>query len=189
MSQQYIFTIEGLTRIYEQKEVLHNIWLSFFPGAKIGVLGANGSGKSTLLRIMAGEDQDFLGEAPPAEGIRIGHLSQEPQLDASKDVRGNVETAVAPIRAMLTEFEAVSMKFAEPMADDEMNRLLEQQGELQHRIEAIGAWELDRKIDIAMDALRLPPGDADVTTLSGGEQRRVALCRVLLEQPDLLLLD
>ena len=153
------------------------------------MLGANGAGKSSLLRIMAGVDHDFIGEARPADGIRIGYLPQEPALDPAKDVRGNVDEAVASIRALLTEFDAVSMKFAEPMDDAAMNKLLEYQGDLQTKIDASGAWELDRKIDIAMDALRLPPGDADVTTLSGGEKRRVALCRVLLEQPDLLLLD
>jgi len=153
------------------------------------VLGSNGAGKSSLLKIMAGVDHDFLGEARPADGIRIGFLPQEPALDPSKDVRGNVEEAVAPIRALLTEFEQISMKFTDPMSDDEMNALLEKQGDLQTRIDALGAWELDRKLDIAMDALRLPPGDGDVTKLSGGERRRVALCRVLLEQPDLLLLD
>jgi ATP-binding cassette ChvD family protein len=171
------------------REILKGIYLAFFPGAKIGVLGANGSGKSTLLRIMAGVDKDFQGDARPADATRIGYLAQEPQLDPGKDVRGNVELAVAASRTLLSEFEAVSAKFAEPMDDDEMNRLLEKQGTLQERIEAGGLWDLDRKIDIAMDALRLPPGEADVATLSGGERRRVALCRVLLEQPDLLLLD
>jgi ATP-binding cassette ChvD family protein len=189
-SYQYIFTMQDLRKVVPpSREVLKGIYLSFFPGAKIGVLGANGAGKSSLLRIMAGVDQDFIGEARPADGIRIGYLSQEPSLDPAKDVRGNVEQAVQPIRDLLTEFEAVSLKFAEPMDDEAMNRLLEHQGDLQTRIDAVGAWELDRKIDIAMDALRLPPGDADVTNLSGGEKRRVALCRVLLEQPDLLLLD
>jgi len=187
---QYIFTMQDLRKVVPpSREVLKGIYLSFFPGAKIGVLGANGAGKSSLLRIMAGVDHDFQGEARPAEGIRIGYLPQEPVLDPAKDVRGNVDEAVASIRALLTEFEAVSMKFAEPMDDDAMNRLLDYQGDLQAKIDATGAWELDRKIDIAMDALRLPPGEANVTTLSGGEKRRVALCRVLLEQPDLLLLD
>ncbi len=189
-SYQYIFTMQDLRKVVPpSREILKGIYLSFFPGAKIGVLGANGAGKSSLLRIMAGVDHDFQGEARPADGIRIGYLSQEPALDPAKDVRGNVDEAVASIRALLTEFEAVSMKFAEPMSDEAMNKLLEYQGDLQTRIDTAGAWEIDRRIDIAMDALRLPPGDADVTTLSGGETRRVALCRVLLEQPDLLLLD
>ena len=189
-SYQYIFTMQDLRKVVPpSREVLKGIYLSFFPGAKIGVLGANGAGKSSLLRIMAGVDHDFIGEARPADGIRIGYLPQEPGLDPAKDVRGNVETAIQPIRDLLTEFETVSMKFAEPMDDVAMNKLLEYQGDLQTKIDAVGAWELDRKIDIAMDALRLPPGDADVTNLSGGEKRRVALCRVLLEQPDLLLLD
>ena len=187
---QYIYTMANLRKVVPpSREILKGIYLAFFPGAKIGVLGANGSGKSTLLRIMAGVDKDFQGDARPADGTRIGYLAQEPQLDPGRDVRGNVELAVASSRALLSEFEAISAKFAEPMDDEEMNRLLEQQGTLQERIEAAGLWELDRKIDIAMDALRLPPGDADVATLSGGERRRVALCRVLLEQPDLLLLD
>jgi ATP-binding cassette ChvD family protein len=187
---QYIFTMVDLRKVVPPKrEILKGINLAFFPGAKIGVLGANGAGKSSLLRIMAGVDSDFIGEARPAPDIRIGFLPQEPQLDASKNVRENVEQAVASSRALLTEFEAISARFAEPMSDDEMNALLEQQGELQTHIDAVGAWDVDRKIDIAMDALRLPPGDAEVTNLSGGEKRRVALCRVLLEQPDLLLLD
>ena len=186
---QYIYTMVNLGKVVPPKrEILKGIYLSFFPGAKIGVLGANGAGKSSLLRIMAGVDTDFIGEARPADGIKIGFLP-EPALDASKDVRGNVEEAVREQRALLTEFEEVSARFADPMSDEEMTALLDRQGALQERIEALGLWELDRKIDIAMDALRLPPGEADVTTLSGGERRRVALCRVLLEQPDLLLLD
>jgi sulfate-transporting ATPase len=187
---QYIYTLRDLRKVVPpNREILKGIYLAFFPGAKIGVLGSNGAGKSTLLRIMAGVDQDIIGDARPADGIRVGYLPQEPMLDPNKDVRGNVEQAVASIRALLQEFEALSAKFAEPMADDEMNRLLEQQGELQNRIEAANAWDLDRTLDIAMDALRLPPGDADVGTLSGGERRRVALCEILLQQPDLLLLD
>jgi ATP-binding cassette ChvD family protein len=171
------------------REILRGIWLSFYPGAKIGVLGANGAGKSTLLRIMAGVDQDFQGEAWPHQGTKIGYLSQVPELDASKDVRGNVEEAVASQRGLLKEFEDISMKFAEPMSDDEMEKLLEKQGRVQEQIDAHNLWELDRKIEIAMDALRLPPADASVNKLSGGEKRRVALCRTLLEEPDMLLLD
>jgi len=189
-SPQYIYTMANLRKVVPPgREILKGIYLAFFPGAKIGVLGANGAGKSTLLRIMAGADPDFQGDARPAEGIRVGYLPQEPGLDPARDVRGNVLEAVREQRALLADFEALSARFAEPMSDDEMNRLLEKQGALQERIEALGLWELDRKIDIAMEALRLPPGDADVATLSGGERRRVALCRVLLEQPDLLLLD
>ena len=169
--------------------ILDGIWLSFYPGAKIGVLGPNGAGKSSLLRIMAGVDHDFQGEAWAAAGTRVGYLPQEPQLDLSKDVKGNVEEAVRDTRALLQRFEEISARFAEPMSDDAMQRLLDEQAAVQERIDAVNAWELDRTVDIAMDALRLPPADADVTTLSGGERRRVALCRVLLEQPDLLLLD
>ena len=187
---QYIYTMVNLGKVVPPKrEILKGIYLSFFPGAKIGVLGANGAGKSSLLRIMAGVDHDFIGEARPADGIKIGFLPQEPVLDPDKDVRGNVEEAVRAQRALLTEFEAVSARFAEPMTDDEMTALLDRQGALQERIETLNLWDLDRTIDIAMDALRLPPGDSSVATLSGGEKRRVALCRVLLEQPDLLLLD
>ena len=171
------------------REILRGIWLSFYPGAKIGVLGANGAGKSSLLRIMAGVDQDFQGEAWPHEGTRIGYLSQEPQLDSSKNVKDNVEVAVKPTRDLLTKFEEISNKFAEPMSDDEMTKLLDQQARVQEKIDAANAWDLDRKIEIAMDALRLPPADADVNKLSGGEKRRVALCRTLLEEPDMLLLD
>ena len=171
------------------REILRGIWLSFYPGAKIGVLGANGAGKSSLLRIMAGVDHDFQGEAWPHEGTRIGYLSQEPQLDPSKNVKDNVEVAVKPTRDLLIKFEQISTKFAEPMSDDEMTKLLDQQAKVQEKIDAANAWDLDRKIEIAMDALRLPPGDADVNKLSGGEKRRVALCRTLLEEPDMLLLD
>ena len=187
---QYIFTMTNLRKVVPpSREILKGIYISMYPGVKIGVLGSNGAGKSTLLKIMAGVDHDFLGQAKPADGVRIGYLSQEPSLDPTKDVRGNVEVAVSHTRALLTQFEEISLKFAEPMSDDAMNALLEKQGDLQTTIDALGAWELDRKLDIAMDALRCPPGDADVTKLSGGERRRVALCRVLLEQPDLLLLD
>jgi energy-dependent translational throttle protein EttA len=190
MAGEYIFTMRDLRKVVPpSREILKGIHLAFFPGAKIGVLGANGAGKSSLLRIMAGVDKDFLGDARPLPGTKIGYLPQEPQLDPAKDVRGNVEEAVAEQRAMLRQFEEISARFAEPMDDDEMTRLLEKQGNLQERIDALGLWELDHKVDIAMDALRLPPGDADVTRLSGGERRRVALCRVLLEQPDMLLLD
>ncbi len=190
MTLQYIYSTLRLGKVVPpSRHVLKDISLSFFPDAKIGVIGLNGAGKSSLLKIMAGADPDFIGEARPAPGIRIGWLPQEPRLDPAKDVRGNVEEGVAPIRALLTEFETISAKFAEPMGEDEMNALLEKQGDLQHRIDAAGAWELDHHLDVAMDALRLPPGDADVTKISGGERRRVALCRLLLSQPDMLLLD
>jgi energy-dependent translational throttle protein EttA len=190
MAGEYIFTMRDLRKVVPpSREILKGIFLSFYPGAKIGVLGSNGAGKSTLLRIMAGVDKDFIGEAKPLAGTRIGFLPQEPQLDPAKDVRGNVEEGVREVRRLLDEFNAISMKFAEPMDDDAMNKLLEKQGRLQDRIDHLGAWELDHKVDIAMDALRLPPGEADVTKISGGERRRVALCRLLLEQPDMLLLD
>jgi ATP-binding cassette ChvD family protein len=190
MAGEYIFTMRDLRKVVPpSREILKGINLSFFPGAKIGVLGANGAGKSSLLRIMAGVDQDFLGEARPLPGTRIGFLPQEPRLDPSKDVRGNVMDGVREQQALLDQFHEISAKFAEPLDGDEMTRLLEKQGNLQERIDALGLWELDHKIDLAMDALRLPPGDADVSKISGGERRRVALCRLLLEEPDMLLLD
>jgi ATP-binding cassette ChvD family protein len=190
MAGEYIFTIRDLRKVVPpNREILKGIYLAFYPGAKIGVLGANGAGKSTLLRIMAGGDHDFTGDARPLPGTRIGYLPQEPELDTAKDVRGNVEDGVAHLRKLLDDFNEISAKFAEPMDDDTMNRLLERQGNLQERIDTLGLWELDHKIDLAMDALRLPPGDADVATISGGERRRVALCRLLLSEPDMLLLD
>ncbi len=187
---QYIYTMNRVAKVVAPKRhILRDISLSFFPGAKIGVLGLNGSGKSTLMRIMAGLDTDFDGEARPQPGIKVGYLSQEPELDANKDVRGNVEEGLGETIDLLNRFNEISEKFAEPMDDDEMNTLLEEQGKLQDAIDASGGWEVDRKLEVAADALRLPPWDADVTKLSGGERRRVALCRLLLSQPDMLLLD
>src|SRR5215216_2185738 len=188
MAPQFIYVMKALRKVVPPSRViLDDIWLSFYPGAKIGVLGANGAGKSSLLRIMAGVDQDFQGEAWAAKGTKIGYLPQEPQLDEAKDVRGNVELAVAPQRKLLDRFNAISAAFAEPDAD--FDKLMDEQARVQERIDTLDLWNLDNKIEVAMDALRLPPSDADVTKLSGGERRRVALCRVLLEQPDLLLLD
>src|SRR5215813_5428809 len=187
---QFIYTMKGLGKVHPPDlKVLEDIWLSFYFGAKIGVLGANGAGKSSLLKIMAGEDRSFLGEAFPADGISIGFLHQEPRLDPKKNVLGNVEEGVAAIRALLTRYDDVNAKLGEDLSPDEMDKVLEEQGKLQDKIEAANAWDLDSRLELAMDALRLPPPDADVAKLSGGERRRVALCRLLLQSPDLLLLD
>src|SRR5947208_3639174 len=187
---QYIYVMKGLSKTYPGgREVLKDIWLSFLPGAKIGVLGPNGAGKSTLLRIMAGEEREFVGEAWAAEGVLVGYLPQEPTPDPTKDVFGNIVGGLAEVNALLDCFEAVSARLAEDLSEAEMDTLIAEQGELQEKIDQANAWELDRTIEIAMDALRCPPGDADVATLSGGERRRVALCRLLLQRPDLLLLD
>ena len=189
MGEQYIFTIENLSKAYAKREVLKNIWLSFYPGAKIGVIGSNGAGKSTLLRVMALEEKDFIGSARPADRIRIGHVPQEPRLDETKNVLGNIEAAVAPTRALLTRSEELGMKFGETLSDAEMEKVQTEFDRVQDAITACNAWDLDRQLEIAMDAMRLPPGDAKISTLSGGEKRRVSLCKTLLERPDMLLLD
>ena len=189
MGKQYIYQISELTKKHGQREVLKNIWLSFYPGAKIGVLGRNGSGKSTLLRIMAGTDREFEGEAAISSGFTAGYLPQEPMLNPDKDVWGNVEEAVEPTRKLLTRFDEINARLGEDMSPEEMEKLLAEQAKVQDLIEAHNAWDLDRQVEVAMDVMNLPPGDADVTTLSGGERRRVALCKILLERPDLLLLD
>jgi energy-dependent translational throttle protein EttA len=190
VSYQYIYVMKDLRKVYPpNREVLKGIWLSFFPGAKIGLIGANGAGKSTLLKIMAGVTTDFLGEAWPAEGVKVGFLPQEPPLDAARDVLGNVEEGLRGTRNLLAQFDEINARFAEDLAPEEMDKLLAEQSRVQDAIDACNGWEIDRTLEIAMDALRLPPGDANVTKLSGGERRRVALCRLLLERPDLLLLD
>jgi ATP-binding cassette ChvD family protein len=189
MAEQYIYTIENLTKAYGKREVLKNIWLAFYPGAKIGVIGSNGAGKSSLLRVMAQEDKDFLGAARLTPGFSVGYVPQEPRLDESTDVRGNLEQAVAPVRALLQRSEDLGMKFGETLSDDEMEKVQAEFDRVQDAINAVNGWELDRQLEIAMDAMRLPPGDAQPSTLSGGERRRVALCKVLLQKPDLLLLD
>ena len=189
MAQQYIFQIEALTRIYEQKEVLSNIWLSFFPGAKIGVIGDNGAGKSTLLRVMAGEDKDFMGTARPAKGIKIGYFPQEPRLEKWETVDECIQDAVSESRAILERYNEINMKLGEDLSPEEMQDLLDEQARVQDKIDHANLWELDRTLEIAADAMRLPPGDARIDHLSGGEKRRVGLCRILLQNPDLLLLD
>jgi energy-dependent translational throttle protein EttA len=187
---QYIYTMKGLGKVHPPDSVvLRDIWLSFLPGAKIGVLGLNGAGKSSLLRIMAGEDTEFLGEAFPADGITVGFLPQEPRLDPKKTVKGNVEEGVGAVKALLERYDELNMKLGEDLSPEEMDKVLEEQGRLQDRIDAVNAWDIDSQLELAMDALRCPSGDADVTKLSGGERRRVALCRLLLQSPDLLLLD
>src|SRR6478735_666582 len=187
---QFIYTMKGLGKVHPpDAKVLEDIWLSFYFGAKIGVLGLNGAGKSSLLKVMAGEDTSFIGEAFPAAGISVGFLHQEPRLNAAKDVRGNVEEGVAEIKALLTRYDEINAKFGEELSPEEMDKVLEEQGRVQDRSEAADGWNLDSRLELAMDALRLPPPDADVATLSGGERRRVALCRLLLKSPDLLLLD
>jgi sulfate-transporting ATPase len=189
MAQQYIYQMAGLTKKIGQREVLKDIWLSFFPGAKIGVLGRNGAGKSTLLKIMGGIDDEFDGESRLTDGFTVGYLPQEPQLNPAKDVFGNVEEAVAQTQAVLNRYDEINVRLGEELEPEEMEKLLNEQARVQDQIEALDAWELDRQVEIAMDAMNLPPGDADVTKLSGGEIRRVALCKILLERPDLLLLD